>query len=106
MKKGKIVGFSFLSAVCVLAYVSFVVWFITHGAMAVFGQDAQKPFLIPVFMLLLFIVSACITGFLVLAKPIQLYMASARKEAVALLLSTVGWLVLFLLGIVLAVFPR
>jgi hypothetical protein len=50
-------------------------------------------------MLLLFIISASVTGLLVLGKPIHLYLSGLKKEAFVLLFATTGWLVLFLVGI-------
>jgi len=71
-------------------------WVIFHSEQ-LFGAKAQEPnFLIPVMMLLLFIVSACITGGLVLGRPLHLYLSGLKKEAFTLLFSTIGWLVLFL----------
>ena len=60
--------------------------------------DAAEPtIIIPIFMLLLLIVSATITGLLVLGKPIYLYFNGQKKEALVLLFATLAWLVFFLL---------
>src|SRR5690349_2669704 len=57
---------------------------------------SSKPdnILIPIAMLLLFVCSAAITGFLVFGKPIMLYIDGKKKEAVSLLIYTLGILVL------------
>ena len=78
----------------VFVYVFLIAWFLSN-AEAVFG-GRPETFLIPIFMLLLLIISASITGFLVLGKPITMYLNNQRKEAVILLFSTLAWLVLFL----------
>lgn len=55
-------------------------------------------------MLLLFVISATVTGFLILGKPITLYLDGAKKEAFRFLAMTVGWLAAFLVlvGILMA----
>lgn len=81
-------------AVGVFAYVTGIAFFM-FNAESIFNEDA-KSFLIPLFMLLLFIVSATITGSLVLYKPIQLFLTGEKKPAVLTLGATLFWLVLFL----------
>jgi len=83
----------FINAGGVFAYVSLIALFVFNGE-KIFG--GQPSLLIPLFMLLLFIVSALITGSLVLGKPILLYFDGLRKEAFVLLFTTLAWHVLFL----------
>ena len=91
---------SFLAALATFAYVAAVAWTGFH-AQAIFGTNGKADtFLAPLFMLLLFVISALITGLLVLGKPIHLYMNGAKKEAFTMLFATLGWLVLFLFGVV------
>ncbi|MDD5098786.1 MAG: hypothetical protein PHP35_00360 [Candidatus Colwellbacteria bacterium] len=94
MKKSTYIFKSFISAFGVFAYV-FGVTMLLSNAESIFGNQ-QSEFFIPVFMLLLLIVSATITGLLVLGKPIQLYIAGLKKEALFMLSATVGWLVVFI----------
>lgn len=47
---------------------------------------------IPIAMLLLFVVSAAITGILVFGKPIMMYLDGKRKEAISLIGYTLGFL--------------
>ncbi len=61
---------SFINAVWVFIYTSAVAWVLFHGK-EIFG--GAQTFFIPLFLLLLFIISALITGLLVLGKPIYLY---------------------------------
>ena len=49
-------------------------------------------FLGPVAFLLLFVLSAAITGALILGRPVVLYLENRKLEAVKLFLYTVGWL--------------
>jgi len=50
-----------------------------------------------VFMLLLFVISASVTGLLVLGKPIHLYLSGLKKESLTMLFANMGWLVVFAL---------
>lgn len=50
-----------------------------------FSSTPDKTILIPIAMLLLFVFSAAITGFLVLGNPIMLYIDGKKKEAISLL---------------------
>jgi len=90
---------SFLSASGVFIYVASVAWFLFNGE-AIFGEG--ESFIIPLFMMLLFVISAAVTGLLVLGKPIHMYLSGSKKEAFTVLFATLGWLVLFLIIIVLA----
>jgi len=85
---------SFISATGTFLYIAAVSLFMTKAENFFPEEDG---ILIPIFMLLLFIVSATVTGLLVLYKPIQYYVEGKRKDAVILILSTVGWLIVFLI---------
>jgi hypothetical protein len=66
------------------------------------GQDVFGPtrsFLIPLFLLLVFMISASITGLLVLGKPLHLYVNGQRSEALALLAATIGWLIVMAVSV-------
>lgn len=60
-------------------------------------QQEPDTIIIPMAMLLLFVCSAAITGFLVFGKPAMLYIDGKKKEAVLLLGYTLGILVLITL---------
>jgi hypothetical protein len=96
MKKSEYILKSFINALGVFIYVSIVAWLLFNGE-HVF--DNKPSFLIPLFMLLLFIISASITSLLVLGKPIHLYLSGFKKEAFTLLFATLIWLAIFV-GIV------
>ncbi len=83
-----------LHAAGVVAYVSGLANLIFNGK-TIFDKE-PNTFLVPVLFLLIFIISASITSFLVFGKPIQLYLAGLKKEALTLLFSTIGGLVAFL----------
>ena len=99
MKKSEYILKSCENAGGVLAYVSALALFFFNGQ-KIFGDGAS--FVIPIFMLLLFIISASVTSLLVFGKPIMLYMKGLQKEAFVLLFATLGWLVVFILIIMIA----
>jgi len=96
MKKSDYLFKSFISAGGVFIYVSAIAW-LGFNSQTIFGKDGDIGFLLPVFTLLLFVISALVTGLLVLGKPIHLYLSGAKKEAFILLFTTLVWLVLLLL---------
>ncbi len=101
MKKSEYLLKSLINALGVLVYVSIVAWLLFNGE-HIF--DDKPSFLIPVFMLLLFIISASITGLLVLGKPVHLYLSGLKKEAFTLLFTTLAWLILFIVIVITVLF--
>jgi hypothetical protein len=80
---------SFISALGVFIYVSAVAWIMTNAE----GLSADAPeFWIPVAMLLLFVLSATIVGLIVLGRPIYLFQAGQKLEAIKLLFMTLSWM--------------
>jgi len=99
MKNFKILKESFLSAAGVVLYIFLVAGLIIHGN-ELFGRPDN--YFGPVIFLLLFVFSALITGLLVLARPVMLYLEKERIAAIRLLLFTTGWL-LVIMVVVMAV---
>jgi small-conductance mechanosensitive channel len=97
MKKSEYLLKSLINALGVFVYVSIVAWLIFNGE-HIF--DNKPSFLIPLFMLLLFIISASVTGLLVMGKPIHLYLSGLKKEAFILLFTTLAWLIFFIVVII------
>lgn len=83
---------AFINALGVSAYVAVVVTIMQNGE-RIFGK--MNNMLGPVTLLLLFVVSAAITGALVLGKPVLYYLENKKADAVKLFLYTVGWLFVF-----------
>lgn len=81
-------------AFLVFLYTAGISWVIFNGQ-NIFGVD--HSFLIPLAFLLLFVFSAAIVGALVLGKPVMLYFAGSKTEAVKFFLYTVGWIFLILI---------
>ena len=89
MKKPNLIIYGFVHSLGVLIYISLLAWFLFNGEQF-FGQ--KKTFLIPVAMLMLLVLSAAITGALVLGKPILLYLDNQKSDALKLFFYTIGWL--------------
>lgn len=101
MNPKPIIKYAFLHAIATVIYVAFVAAIITNGN-AIFGKTPST--LTAVAFLLLFVVSAAITGSLVFAKPIIWYLNGNKKEAIKLALYTIAFisLIAFAVLIILA----
>ena len=87
----KIIRRAFIDAIGTAVYIILIVSLIFSLQ---FLAPKEDIIIIPIAMLLLFVSSAAITGFLVFGKPVMLYVDGKKKEAVALLGYTLGILVL------------
>jgi len=85
---------SFLQAIATAAYVAVIGWLLYNGQMIF---DRMQTVLAPIAFLMLFVLSAAITGTLVLGRPVLWYLSDRRSEAVTLFSLTLGWLTLFTL---------
>jgi len=94
MKTKKIIPIALIHALAVFLYTLLVSWVMMNGD-TWFGQ--MDGMVGPSLMLLLLIISATITGFLVLGRPIMLYLDKQKKDAVKFLFCTVGWLFVIIL---------
>lgn len=83
---------SFVHSGGVLVYIAIVAT-IMNNSERLFGQ--MTGYLGPIAFLLLFTLSALVVGALILGKPLILYLDGHKKEAIALLGATAGWLGLF-----------
>lgn len=88
----KILRYSFFHSLGVGAYITLLVWLMSNIEKWVQGPD---NILAPITMLLLFVLSAALTGSLVLGKPIMMYLNGEKSEALKMFLFTVAWLFLF-----------
>jgi Trk-type K+ transport system membrane component len=103
MKRSNYILRSLANALGTVVYVILVALFMFNGKNLF---DKTDNFLMPVFMLLLFILSASVTGLLVLGKPVLMYLDNLKKEAVIMLLSTLGWIAVFLIIVFFILFLR
>ncbi len=96
-----------LNALSTAVYIACVAAFMSHTA-DIFNGVKEETALIPFAMILLFVVSASITGSLVLGRPILWYLDGKKKEAVMLFAATLACLFTLTLAafLVLAVFGR
>lgn len=90
MNKNKLIKRAFISAFGVLAYISLFAFAISN--LEKWFTSKEDTWLSPVLFLSVFIVSACVTGSLILLKPILLYLEGQKKEAVNLFFYTIGFL--------------
>lgn len=81
IKKTAIVN-SFATALYVVA----VGVFMYYGSLVKLGR--ANVVLVPITLLLLFVFSAALTGFLIFGKPAQMYVDGKKKEALSLLTYT------------------
>lgn len=96
MKLKNIILQSLLCALGVVLYVFLLVRFVMSGEK---NFSIAPDYIAGLLVLTSFIVSAAITGSLVLAKPIILFIEKKRKEAFIFFFSTLAWLVLFVSSI-------
>ncbi len=85
---------SFLNALGTVAYITLVAT--VMRSLERFAGNEPDGFFAPVLFLTMFIVSAAITGGLVIGRPLLVYIRGERSEAVKLFLCTIGWLLLAL----------
>ena len=94
MLNKKLVNYAIIHSLGVLAYVSLVVKFM-NNAQRLFGKNDNA--MTGVVALMIFILSALVTGSLVLGRPIMLYLDGKKSEAVKLLFYTMASLFVLLL---------
>jgi hypothetical protein len=85
----KLVQRSFMNALGTVAYVTAVALTMSNGE-RLFNNINQT--IGPIAFLTLFVLSAAITGSLVLGKPVLMYLNNQKNEAIRLFLYTLCWL--------------
>ncbi|MFH1193102.1 MAG: hypothetical protein V1656_02180 [Candidatus Jorgensenbacteria bacterium] len=91
MKTSKVLWWGLADALAVAAYACIVAWMLPRAGKLF---EVQSTLLGPAMFLLLFVVSAAIVGALVFGRPVLLYLAGEKKEAIATFLATVTALLL------------
>jgi hypothetical protein len=99
MERREIMKHAWINALATSAYVILVALFIYLASLGGFGQN--NTVLIPIAMLMLFVFSAALTGFLIFGKPVMWYLSNKKKEALSLLFYTLG---IFLIITLIALF--
>lgn len=107
MKQIKPLWHGFGHAALVAAYVALVAFFMSH--LEVFfgkGPDSAlggKQWLLPMTFLMLLVFSAAVVGTLIFARPVALYLDNQKKEALAMLAYTIGWLFVLVVAVLVIV---
>lgn len=96
MKNSKLIFISLLNALGTAVYIVAVSFIIRNGE-KIFGK--MENFLGPVAFLLLFVLSAAVTGALILGRPVILYFEDKKNEAIKLFLYTIVWLFIITLAV-------
>jgi hypothetical protein len=91
----KIIKQAFLLALGEGIYISLVATLL-FIVQKLFGEKPDPAIVAPIAFLLLLVISASISGALILGKPLTLYLDGKKKDAIALFGFTVAWLILFL----------
>ncbi|TSC86536.1 MAG: Uncharacterized protein G01um10148_522 [Parcubacteria group bacterium Gr01-1014_8] len=76
----------YINASLAAAYIALVATVMTVGEK--FGPDGS--ILVPMAVLSLFVLSACVMGFIFFFEPVQMYLDGAKKEAISLAYKTIG----------------
>ncbi|MBI1957243.1 MAG: hypothetical protein HY434_01040 [Candidatus Liptonbacteria bacterium] len=90
-----------INAALTALYIILIASFLFYGPRAFAPEDTVFA---PIAMLSLLVFSAALVGFLVLGRPILWYLDGRKREAVALLMYTLGFLLLLPLGAFLVLF--
>ena len=100
----KIIKQSLLYAALAILYVTLVAT-VMNNAERILGQQ-EKGVLAPIAFLLLLVVSAATMGMLIFGRPVMLYIDGRRREAVVMVVCTIGSLAIFtvMLFVILALF--
>ena len=88
MKKGKIIRCALTNALGTALYVVVIASLIYLGSLGKLG--ANSTILIPITMLMLFVFSAALTGFLIFGRPVMWYLNGKKREALSLLVYTLS----------------
>lgn len=86
MHMNKIRKTALINASLTTLYVAAVGLFMYYGSMVKIGK--ANAFLAPIALLLLFVFSASITGYLIFGKPAQMYIDGKKNDALKLLFNT------------------
>ncbi len=93
MNKKTIIKRAFIHAVGAATYIALVATFMPIAG-KIFGPDNNKNILGPMVFLMTLVISVAVMGMLIFGKPILLYLDGLKKEAVSLIIYTIGFLIL------------
>jgi hypothetical protein len=105
MKPTNLIKAGLLNAFWTVAYISLLTLVMSSGD-KIFGSGADS-IVAPVAFLLMFVISAAVTGYLIIGRPALLYLDNHKQEALKLFKFTLLFLLLFaLVAFVLNFFVR
>ena len=90
MKNLQLIKTSLINSIISVLYVSGVAWLMSNGG-KLFGEEDNVFGGIAI--LLLFVISATIMGFLIIGRPLMMYLDGLKKEALKLFYFTILWLI-------------
>ncbi|MBN2198050.1 hypothetical protein JW698_02585 [Candidatus Wolfebacteria bacterium] len=91
MNKKRIIKYAFIQAVIAVAYIAIVSGLMANGE-KLFGK--HEGALLMMAMLLLLVLSVAVMGVTIFGKPIIWYLNDLKKEAIILILYTLGFLII------------
>lgn len=92
--KTPILKFAGLNALGTALYIGLITSVLFGTSQFFESKNTEDTVLVPIAMLLLFVLSAAITGSLVVGRPVLWYLDGKKKEAVSLFMATLGFLFL------------
>jgi len=96
MKNSKLIYLGIVQSFGVFIYTSGVAWLLFNIEHFINGNGKADNFLMPAAMLMLLVASAAITGLIVFGKPMHLYLAGLKKEAILAVVYTLVFLFLII----------
>ena len=88
IKKEKIIKYASINSLGTAIYVIAVASLMYLGSQGAFGTTPS--IFVPIAMLMLFVFSAAFTGSLIFGRPVMWYLDGRKKEALLLLIYTLG----------------
>lgn len=104
MNNRSLIARAFINALGTTSYIALVVLFMQYAPKFFEEMKGDNNPIAPMIFLMLFVISAATTGFLVLGKPILVYLEGGKKEAVKLFIYTLAFLGIFLLSAFFVIF--
>ncbi|MEK6945553.1 MAG: hypothetical protein AABW63_02055 [Nanoarchaeota archaeon] len=89
MERSNIFKHAIINAFATSVYVATIATLMYLGGKGSFGTANDSVF-IPISMLMLFVFSAALTGFLVFGRPVMWYLDGKKREALYLIIYTLG----------------
>lgn len=105
MNQSKIVKYALAQAVAALVYIGLVAVFLTNLEQG-FGSLGERTWVAPFVMLTLFVLSAGVMAVTVFGRALMWYLDGQRREAVNLVVATLGWLAIVVAVVIATLFIR